>query len=1267
MSTSTFETTALAVNANEPGYDDLPPLYCRALYDYDAQDASAISFRKGDILEVLKQEPSGWWDGLLGDERGWFPSNYVSLISEEEAEEAFAEAEILVSPNHIESTVDMSQALGSTMLEGEDWEEAPVAPSHDVAQNVQGTGNFSNDFWEPQVTTSGQVFFVNTRTGERSRDLPQEADHEAPTDDLAALMSQPSSRSGTSSGLGLGLVGGLPTEASNQGSAGFGVPRRSGTPEPWVRKLADDGMSYYYYNKNTGTTQWTRPDGSASNETTNGYTSAGIGAEALMHRIRSESSAVPPQPNGTNRLSVYSDDSDVQPSDIFAPTEAQSVTETLVSDTTTSRQMESVNDVSNALQEITWAEKTAALVQNTLSPPPPETVEELGQSAFRAIHFALEKLSFSGANEHTLEFLVSEIVRTVRELLYVCVPVAGHNSNSASTSDVPSSHMPLRSSQRRVTATLSKLVLSARALEYEPDFGSSDTPARLKGDAQELDQVLRRFVGEASRILTDSDGIPSKRLYAVFSPSGVAPGLFGGGSGGDWLGFGWAATRRDFDVRILGPDVLTEVSLFLPVVETALSSLTSSPVDDFDLVQTRGEFAVSHLSEFLTYVTKIDVARHVDLDGVGQRASGHAYVALVQRARLLVRMLETVVQAVFDDNASLLMFIQQYRPPDMMARHVDLTTSSTELSKVVASLRANVVVIGQTLEALVTTGHDQLGLSPIDFSHSMDWRAGHLASLHSRHLSMTTVHGPEIDEGYVGMEDVFQRSNGKRRSVNLPQSGDTTDVPSTDDDPDLDSTDLDEGSLDGADLEDDDLFTGGRPRAGTKSKGKKILEMMGTDIPAHILKKMEPGPWYLTSTHGDDIQIETDGSVRGGTVNALVEHLTTHDATNPAYAKAFMMSFKSFMTIDELFDLLVQRFHIQPPSKLTDDEYKDWAKNKQYIVRMRVLNAFKTMVTDDDVLEKEDAHIYDRIREFITSEEVARLPAAKQLAMLLERGRARKVTALTVPPPPILPKSLKKLKLLEIDPLELARQLTIMESDLFMRIRTMECFQRSREQKTAHGDNIATVIQTSNKIADWVAFQILERDDSRKRAAVLKQFISIADRCRILHNFSTMVAITSGLNTPPIRRLKRTWEHIPPKLMSHFNACEAVMESTKNYNSYRQAMSTVNPPCVPFIGVFLTTLQFIHDGSKDMLAEGVINFRKRQKASEVIQDIKRWQAAPFHFTPVPQMIAYLHESLDMFNAGEDVRERFWNLSLEREPREREDERMARLLQESGFL
>jgi hypothetical protein len=89
----------------------------------------------------------------------------------------------------------------------------------------------------------------------------------------------------------------------------------------------------------------------------------------------------------------------------------------------------------------------------------------------------------------------------------------------------------------------------------------------------------------------------------------------------------------------------------------------------------------------------------------------------------------------------------------------------------------------------------------------------------------------------------------------------------------------------------------------------------------------------------------------------------------------------------------------------------------------------------------------------------------------------------------------------------------------------------------------------------------------------------------------------------------------------------------------------------------LTTLTFIQDGAEDNLQPNVVNFRKRQKASEVIRDIKRWQSPSYNLLSIPSIQTYLEDSLKQFIESQELRE----------PREREDEKMARLLQESGFV
>ena len=59
---------------------------------------------------------------------------------------------------------------------------------------------------------------------------------------------------------------------------------------------------------------------------------------------------------------------------------------------------------------------------------------------------------------------------------------------------------------------------------------------------------------------------------------------------------------------------------------------------------------------------------------------------------------------------------------------------------------------------------------------------------------------------------------------------------------------------------------------------------------------------------------------------------------DPTFSKNFMMTFKSFMTLDELFELLVQRFWISPPDTLTPEELEDWKKKKQVMIRLRYMN-----------------------------------------------------------------------------------------------------------------------------------------------------------------------------------------------------------------------------------------------------------------------------------------------------------------------------------------
>jgi son of sevenless-like protein len=87
----------------------------------------------------------------------------------------------------------------------------------------------------------------------------------------------------------------------------------------------------------------------------------------------------------------------------------------------------------------------------------------------------------------------------------------------------------------------------------------------------------------------------------------------------------------------------------------------------------------------------------------------------------------------------------------------------------------------------------------------------------------------------------------------------------------------------------------------------------------------------------------------------------------------------------------------------------------------------------------------------------------------------------------------------------------------------------------------------------------------------------------------------------------------------------------------------VDPPCVPFLGVFLTDLVFIEEGNKDML-NGLINFDKRRKVAYVIREIQQYQQTPYCLMAVPEIQSLL------LSPDEVTDDDLYKLSLELEPR-----------------
>ena len=86
--TTTMTTASTATDAKTPPStgSDWRVCYVLCQHDFSSSDRDHLSFRRNEVLEIVKKESSGWWAALRDNRIGWIPSAFVVEISEEIAE-----------------------------------------------------------------------------------------------------------------------------------------------------------------------------------------------------------------------------------------------------------------------------------------------------------------------------------------------------------------------------------------------------------------------------------------------------------------------------------------------------------------------------------------------------------------------------------------------------------------------------------------------------------------------------------------------------------------------------------------------------------------------------------------------------------------------------------------------------------------------------------------------------------------------------------------------------------------------------------------------------------------------------------------------------------------------------------------------------------------------------------------------------------------------------------------------------------------------------
>ncbi|KAJ3171932.1 hypothetical protein HDU87_008182 [Geranomyces variabilis] len=235
---------------------------------------------------------------------------------------------------------------------------------------------------------------------------------------------------------------------------------------------------------------------------------------------------------------------------------------------------------------------------------------------------------------------------------------------------------------------------------------------------------------------------------------------------------------------------------------------------------------------------------------------------------------------------------------------------------------------------------------------------------------------------------------------------------------------------------------------------------------------------------------------------------------------------------------------------------------------------------------------------------------------------------------------------LELDNEDIARQLNILEAEIFSRIKPRDLLQHiwSRTYKGQHAASVAASIGHFNFISSWVTTRILAQRKVKTRAQVLGKFMKIAQVLRNSNNYNTLMAVLAGINSGAVLRLRQTRKFLQER-QSYRNhqALEKLMSSDRSFALYRQALRMSELPCIPYLGVFLRDLVYI-DENKDKRRDGSINLAKFLLMGDVILMILNFQQVPYDVIRNPY-IATLILSQPIMSE-----EQAYERSLELEPR-----------------
>ncbi|KAM5329260.1 rap guanine nucleotide exchange factor 1 isoform 4-T4 [Glossophaga mutica] len=373
--------------------------------------------------------------------------------------------------------------------------------------------------------------------------------------------------------------------------------------------------------------------------------------------------------------------------------------------------------------------------------------------------------------------------------------------------------------------------------------------------------------------------------------------------------------------------------------------------------------------------------------------------------------------------------------------------------------------------------------------------------------------------------------------------------------------------------------------------------------------------------------------VRGGSGDILLVHATETDRKDLVlYCEAFLTTYRTFITPEELIKKLQYRY---PKFSPFADTFKKRVSKNTFFVLVRVVDELCLVELTEEILK-------------LLMELVFRLVCNGELSLarvlrknILDKVDQKKLLRCANSDQPLAARGVaaRPGTLHDFHSHEIAEQLTLLDAELFYKIEIPEVLLWAKEQNEEKSPNLTQFTEHFNNMSYWVRSIIMLQEKAQDRERLLLKFIKIMKHLRKLNNFNSYLAILSALDSAPIRRLE--WQKQTSEGLAEY--C-TLIDSSSSFRAYRAALSEVEPPCIPYLGLILQDLTFVHLGNPDHI-DGKVNFSKRWQQFNILDSMRCFQQAHYDIRRNDDIINFFNDFSDHL-----AEEALWELSLKIKPR-----------------